>query len=92
MGRVQHIQSVPVAPAAHSSLTPLHTYATLGQPVSASQQAALTSQQSRRALQQFAQLNTKQSRHGRVVSTQMPDSTSSTRSALGLYARLGRQS
>lgn len=90
LGRVQHIQSVPIAADSRSTLTPLHTYARLAQPVSASTNAAVSAQQSRQALQQFAQLDRKLSRHigAQVVS---PDVVNN-RNAFRSYAQLGRKS
>ena len=90
LGRVQHIQSVPVAAASCSTLTPLHTYARLAQPVSASNNVAASAQQSRQALQRFTQLNRKSSRHidAQLVST----NAANNRNALKSYAQLGRRS
>lgn len=90
LGRVQHIQSVPIAADARSTLTPLNTYARLAQPVSASNHAAVSAHQSRQALQQFAQLGRKSSTHNgaQLVS---PD-VASNRNAFKSYARLGHKS
>ena len=87
LGRVQHIHSVPVAAASRSTLTLLHTYASLAQPVPANNHAAVTTQQSRQILLQFAQLNRKQpKRSGRQS---MSTSVANNRTALHAYAKLG---
>ncbi|KAL3158400.1 hypothetical protein ABBQ38_010636 [Trebouxia sp. C0009 RCD-2024] len=90
LGRVQHIQSVPITADSRRTLTPLHTYARLAQPVSASTNAAVSAQQSRQALQHFAQLDKKLSRHtgAQVVSQDVPNNRNAFRS----YARLGHKS
>ena len=90
LGRVQHIQSVPIAVEARSTLTPLHTYARLAQPVSAGNHAAVSSQQSRQALQQFAQLDRKSSRH--IGAQAVSPAVANNRHAFKSYARLGHKS
>lgn len=84
LGRVQQIHSVPVASASRKTLTLLHTYASLAQPVPASNQAAVTAQQSRQALLQFAQLNRKQPKQSSRQSM-----SKNNRTALQSYAQLG---
>lgn len=90
LGRVQLIQSVPVAANQQGALTGLHTYAGLARPVSAGNQAVCTKQQSRQALQQFAQLGKRSVAQSSVkgASAKAADS----RSALKSYALLSRRS
>lgn len=88
--RVQLIQSVPVLASKHAALTGLHTYAGLARPVSASNQAGCTPQQSRQALQQFTQLSKKTA--GQVGTRAMSATAADGRTALRSYAQLGRRS
>ena len=90
LGRVQHIQFVPVAAASRSTLRSLHTYARLAQPVPAGNRAAASSQQSRQTLQRYAQLRSKMPKqHGaQLVSANMANN----RNALKSYAQLSCRS
>lgn len=90
LGRVQHIQSVPVAAASRSTLTSLHTYARLAQPVLASNHAAASNQQSRQTLRRYAQLHSKLPKHNnaQLVSANRATHTN----ALKSYAQLGCRS
>ena len=90
LGRVQHIQSVPVAAASRSTLKPLHTYATLAKPVLASKHAAASYQQSRQSLQRYAQLHSKMPNQNdaQLVSNNMANN----RNALKTFAQLGCRS
>lgn len=84
LGRVQHIQSVPVAAASRSTLMSLHTYARLAQPVSTGNHTATSSQQSRQTLQRYAQLHSKMPKHNNVSANM-----ATNRIALKSYAQLG---
>ena len=90
LGRVQHIQSVPVAAASRSSLTSLHTYARLAQPVSASNHAAASSQQSRQTLPRYTQLHSKMPKHN--ISQLVSSNRATNTNALKSYAQLGCRS
>lgn len=85
LGRVQHIQSVPVAAGSRSTMASLHTYARLAQPVLASNHAVASSQRPQPTLQRYARLHSKLPKHNaQLVSANVTNN----RDALKFYAQL----